>query len=177
MLTIRPARSSEAEALIRIGMAAWEVAIVYWGEDMHRLRANAEAAYTNFCIRRWPDILVGEWDGEVAGWGASENADDRVTDLWVPPAFQGRGIGTGLLATLEDAISARGYGQARLETHARNIRAIRLYKKLGYYVRAYMVDYSPSLDTDLEKVEMIKPFGDNAIETVRGAADDGLYGF
>ena len=177
MLTIRPARSAEAEMLTRIGMAAWEAAIVNWGEDIDRLRANAEAAYANFCGRSWPDILVGDWDGEPAGWGASENADDLITDLWVLPAFQGRGIGTGLLVELEQTIGARGYAQARLETHARNVRAIRLYKELGYHVRAYVVAYSDSLDTDIDKVEMIKPLGDAAMEAEAVVADDGLYGF
>jgi len=180
LLTVRPARSAEAGALARIGLFAWEVAIASWGEDVERLRANATAAYTDFCNRCWPDIVVAEWDGAMAGWGASENADDEITDLWVLPTFQGRGIGTRLIGELETAIRARGHQQARLGTHARNLGAIRLCKELGYHVSAYMVAYAPSLDTDIDKVEMVKSFAADGDGGPEGDADrlpgDGLYG-
>lgn len=173
MLVLRPASSSEAQELARIGLAAWEKAIRVWGEDADRLRDNAKNAYHDFCMRHWPDILVAEWDGALAGWGASEKADDFVTDLWVHPDYQGRGIGTALLEEIETGIKERGYPAARLDTHARNAGAIRLYKRLGYRVTAYFVAYSAPLDEDIDKVEMIKEFvpSDKA-----ESQEDGLYG-
>lgn len=175
MLFIRPANSAEAQDLARIGLSAWEKAIRVWGEDADRLRDNAKAAYYDFCTRSWPDILVAEWDGDLAGWGACEKADDFITDLWVHPDFQGRGIGTALLAEIEDGIRERGYRAARLDTHARNAGAIKLYKRLGYRVSAYFVVYSEPLDEDIDKVEMIKEF-EPAEDTGDEQADDGLYG-
>lgn len=172
MLVIRPASSAEAQDLARIGLAAWENVIRIWGEDAGRLRKNAENAYYDFCTRCWPDILVAEWDGELAGWGACEKADDFITDLWVHPSFQGRGIGTALLDEIESAIRQRGYSAARLDTHARNLGAIRLYKRQGYRVKAYYVTYSEPLDEDIDKVEMIKEF-EPGLE--RGLDEDGLY--
>lgn len=176
MLVIRPAKSAEAQDLVRIGLAAWEKAIRVWGEDADRLRENAEAAYYDFCTRCWPDILVGEWDGVLAGWGASEKADDFITDLWVHPDFQGRGIGSGLLEVIEAGIRERGYSAARLDTHARNAGAIQLYKRLGYRVAAYFVTYSAPLDEDIDKVEMIKEFEPGAETDPSGPEEDGLYG-
>lgn len=176
MLNIRPASSSDANRLAEIGLAAWELAVGDWGENPELLRENAWAAYANFCAEHWMDILIGEWDGEMAGWGASENADELITDLWVLPDFQNRGIGTHLLARLEQSIAERGYHHARIDTHARNARAIRLFKELGYYVHAYAVSYAPVLDRDVDKVEMVKTFDQHDEIEDSLAADDGLYG-
>ncbi|MDP2119696.1 MAG: GNAT family N-acetyltransferase [Hoeflea sp.] len=172
MLVIRPASSAEAQDLAKIGLAAWETAVKLWGEDAARLRENARNAYFDFCTRCWPDILVAEWDGDLAGWGSCEKADDFITDLWVHPAFQGRGIGTALLDDLEAAIRQRGHAAARLDTHARNLGAIRLFKRQGYRVKTYFVTYSEPLDADIDKVEMIKEF-EPASEP--GPEEDGLY--
>jgi ribosomal-protein-alanine N-acetyltransferase len=176
MLVIRPANSAEAQDLARIGLNAWERAIRLWGEDADRLRDNARNAYYDFCTRCWPDILVAEWDGDLAGWGASEKADDFITDLWVAPGFQGRGIGTALLEAIEAGIRERGYTIARLDTHARNAGAIKLYKRLGYRVKSYFVSYSAALDEDIDKVEMIKEFEPGAASKEAGPEEDGLYG-
>ncbi|MCY0094676.1 GNAT family N-acetyltransferase [Hoeflea ulvae] len=176
MLTIRPATSAEAQDLSKIGLAAWEKAIRVWGEDADRLRQNANDAFYGFCTGHWPDILVGEWDGELAGWGACEKADDFITDLWVHPDFQGRGIGTAVLEAIEAGIRDRGYPTARLDTHARNAGAIKLYKRLGYRVKAYFVTYSDALDEDIDKVEMIREFDPGAVPAETDSDEDGLYG-
>ncbi|MBU2484050.1 MAG: GNAT family N-acetyltransferase [Alphaproteobacteria bacterium] len=175
MLSIRPANSAEAQDLARIGLAAWEKAIRVWGEDADRLRDNAREAYYDFCTRCWPDILVAEWDGELAGWGSCEKADDFITDLWVLPEYKGRGIGTALLDKIESGIRQRGYSAARLDTHARNIGAIRLYKRLGYRVKTYFVTYSEPLDEDIDKVEMIKEFEPGSDPVDPGTGEYGLY--
>lgn len=175
MLSIRPARLSEAQRLAEIGLAAWEVAIAAWGEDRDRLRPNAEKAYSTFCANSWPAIIVAEWDGVPVGWAACEDADETISDLWVLPEFQGRGIGTRLLGRMEADIGARGLTCARVATHARNAGAIRLYKELGYHVRSFATTYDASLDTDIDKVELIKYF--DGAEALAVDHDDGLYGF
>ncbi|MBW3098928.1 GNAT family N-acetyltransferase [Pseudohoeflea coraliihabitans] len=175
MLSLRPARSADIARLSDIGLRAWEMAIAGWGEDGESMRDNASKAYADFCGRQWPDILVAEWEGEAVGWGACEKADDVITDLWVLPPYQGRGIGTRLLGRLEQQVAGRNYHHARLETHARNAGAIKLYKQLGYQVRAYVVAYSPPLDRDIDKVEMIKHFDGYDAARIE-APDDGLYG-
>jgi ribosomal-protein-alanine N-acetyltransferase len=175
MLSIRPAKSAEAQDLAHIGLKSWEQAIRLWGEDADRLRDNAEKAYFDFCTRSWPDILVAEWDGDLAGWGACEKADDFITDLWVLPEFQGQGMGTALLERIEDGIRKRGFPTARLDTHARNAGAIKLFKRFGYRVKSYFVSYSEPLDEDIDKVEMIKEFEPGAIASQGGSEEDGTY--
>lgn len=176
MLTLRPASSADSERLTRIGLAAWELAITAWGEDLDKLRANATRAYSEFCTGSWPDIVVAEWDGEAVGWGACEEAADEITDLWVLPSHQGRGIGTALLGELEGQVRERGHHHARISTHARNAGAIRLYKELGYRVTTYAVTYEASLDTDIDKVEMRKDFDRYDELAAEVEEDDGLYG-
>ncbi|WP_422369730.1 GNAT family N-acetyltransferase [Hoeflea sp.] len=176
MLSIRPASSAEAHDLAKLGLASWEKAIRVWGEDADRLRDNARQAYHAFCTRSWPDILVAEWDGELAGWGACEKADDFITDLWVLPEYQGRGIGTALLVRIEHGIRERGYPSARLDTHARNAGAIRLFKRLGYRVKSYFVTYSEPLDEDIDTVEMIREFEPGTETGAEDPEEDGTYG-
>lgn len=81
---------------------------------------------------------------------------NQITDLWVDPEHQGRGVGSALLQALENEIDAAGFETAEIETHARNHRAIDLYKRTGYVVRALSVKYSASLDCDIEKIELTK---------------------
>lgn len=156
MVVIRSARASEARRLAEIGFSAWERAIAGWGEDVAALSANARRAYETFTHDCWDVILVGEIDSVVAGWGAREGRRNQISDLWVEPAHQGQGIGSALLEALEKEIGAGGFETAEIETHARNIRAIDLYKRKGYVVRALSIKYSASLDCDIEKIELTK---------------------
>jgi hypothetical protein len=72
--------------------------------------------------------------------------------------------------------AARFRRTARLDTHARNIGAIRLYKRLGYRVKTYFVSYSEPLDEDIDKVEMIKEFEPGTEPADPGTGEYGLYG-
>ena len=76
-------------------------------------------------LRRMRDIidrgfpyLVAEIDGQVAGYAYANTYRTRVAYQWtvensvyVDAAFQGKGVGTGLLQALIDACVARGYRQ------------------------------------------------------------------
>jgi ribosomal-protein-alanine N-acetyltransferase len=132
MLSIRPASSAEAQDLARIGLLPGKRRSASGARMPTGCVRMPGKAYFDFCTRAWPDILVAEWDGDLAGWGACEKADDFITDLWVLPEFQGRGIGTALLDKIEDRHQKARFPTARLDTHARNAGAIKLYKRLGY---------------------------------------------
>jgi ribosomal-protein-alanine N-acetyltransferase len=56
-----------------------------------------------------------------------------VMDLWVAPEVRGRGVGSRIIAALENAARERGFPCIYLQVQAeRNPRAISLYRKLGY---------------------------------------------
>lgn len=156
MVVIRNARSFEAGRLAEIGLAAWEGAVAAWGEDVAALRPNAKEAYERFAREQWPLILVGEVEGEIAGWGAREDADNHVSDLWIDPRFQGQGVGSKLLSTFESEIAEAGHETAEIETHARNLRAVGLFERRGYAVHSLSIKYAPSLDRDIETIGLSK---------------------
>lgn len=60
-----------------------------------------------------------------------------IEGLAVAPAWQGRGIGTLLIAALAEEARARGYEALRLDVADQNIRARLLYERLGFEVAAH----------------------------------------
>ena len=73
-------------------------------------------------------------DGAPAGFIhlGSRGADiDWLEDIFVLPAYQGKGIGSKAIALAEDIV--RQYSESLyIEAAARNAAAIRLYRRLGY---------------------------------------------
>ena len=63
---------------------------------------------------------------DLCAWTA-----DWLEDLFILPEFQGRGIGSEAIKLLESTV--KQYSESMyIEAAARNERAIRLYRKLGY---------------------------------------------
>ena len=85
-------------------------------------------------------IAVAELDGiPVARIGIDfmQLASQGMVYLWsahVEPAFQSRGIGTAVLLHLETVTQAHGFNTIRLDVNKPNLRARRLYERLGYAV-------------------------------------------
>jgi [ribosomal protein S18]-alanine N-acetyltransferase len=104
------------------------------------------------------DVYVAEQDGAVVGWAAREGARDYISDVWIDPHYQGRGYGRALVLHVCRLISAEGHALARIHTHARNIRAIRLYERCGFSIVWRGLEFSKSMGVDLEKVHLEKPF-------------------
>ena len=130
-----------------------------------RCRDNAREAFLQFLAANWLTVTVAGAGGIIAGWAAREKMDEEITDLWVDPAMQRRGIGTALLlAALEDEMRRSGFETADLQTHARNAPALAFFRKHGYAVNWLSVTYSPKLDRDVG-------IGRAASATGRGSAD------
>ncbi len=153
---VRKARLGEGEALGAIGFAAW-AASEFAVHDAGRVdRAALLANFEVLGVERPETIVVAEIDGRLAGWGAREDGDQYISDLWVAPEFQGRGVGSVLLATLEAEIAALGYVQAELETMAGNSRAIGFYERRGFVVAWRGQKFSSSLGYAIDKVRLNK---------------------
>lgn len=90
---------------------------------------------------------VIEVDGEVAGsiQTAEETDPDyrhAGIDLFLGPAFQGRGLGTDALRTLARwLIDVRGHHRLTIDPSAANERAIRAYGRVGFQVVGRMRAY------------------------------------
>jgi len=74
----------------------------------------------------WQDDLVGAVRGTLQGNVCI------VRRMAVHPEHQGKGIGSALLAKIEQSFS--GVAAFELYTHSQNIEALALYKRFGYQV-------------------------------------------
>ncbi len=93
-------------------------------------------------LRRHPSALalLAVADGDFAGaavcfWGFSTFAGKpllNIHDLVVFPQYQGRGVGSDLLAEAERLARERGCCKLTLEVHDTNANAKRLYEKFGF---------------------------------------------
>ena len=158
-IVVRAAGPGEGRALGAIGFAAW-AASEFAVHDAGRVdRTALRADFDQLGVERPDTIIVAELDGQIAGWGAREDRNQHISDVWVAPEFQGRGIRTALLAKLEAEITALGHTTAELETLAGNTRAIGFYERHGYVVAWRGQKFSSSLGYAIDKVGMNKNLG------------------
>lgn len=150
--------AADHAAVGRIGFAAWAASEAfdesYSNPDVI---ARVEREFAIFPGEGGAEIHVAALAGELVGWCARETRPNYISDLWVSPAHQGKGIGRSLLLHLCNLIAAEGHATARLDTHARNARAIRLYEGCGFDIVWRGTEFSKSMGVDLEKVHLEKP--------------------
>ncbi|WP_026617972.1 GNAT family N-acetyltransferase [Ensifer aridi] len=156
MILVRSALPDEADALAQIGLAAWRKGIKPLVPVHVAVKIGQSNPFLPFVQELSSRVLVAEIDGEPAGLGACEHADDTISDVWVAPAFEGRGAASALIRALESQIADRGYTEARIHVAAANERALRLYQHLGYRMLWRKVAFDPILETDLEKIGLSK---------------------
>lgn len=155
-IVVRKAHAGEGTALGALGFAAW-AASAFGREDRGRADRGALLAEFERLGHEQPDtMLVAEVDGRVAGWGAREDRDHVISDLWVSPEYQGRGVGGALLEALVAEISALGGETAELETLASNAKAMRFYEWHGFVVTWRREKFSTPLGYVIDKVGMNK---------------------
>lgn len=155
LITIRQAREEEASALAVIGLRAWEDATrtIETNDDM---RENAHAAFAHFTAHAWRSVTIADAGGVLAGWGAREGGDDMITDFWIDPLCQRRGIGARLLSEIERQIIAAGFSCAHLESHTGNEKALSFFAKNGYSVSWLSMKYARRLDREVQTIGLRK---------------------
>jgi GNAT superfamily N-acetyltransferase len=112
--------------------------------DFERLRHECQATdallqAALFGERPYAEVMIAEWDGEVAGFALFFHNFSTflarpglyLEDLFVQPAYRGRGIGSALLAHLAQVAMARGCGRLEWSVLDWNVDAIRFYERLG----------------------------------------------
>ena len=156
MIAVRNAKSEEMAVLGEIGLAAWRKGIMPLVSEDVVARITADNPFLPFLRDMGPRVRVAVSDGAPAGLGACEHGDDYISDVWVSPDFEGRGIGSALLSALETEIAARGHTHARLHVAAANERALRLYQHRGYREIWRGTVQDAVLGIPLEKFELAK---------------------
>jgi GNAT superfamily N-acetyltransferase len=123
VVLIRRAESRDAEAIAEVHTAARREAMPYLPE-----------VHTDEETRAWVSevVLPGQevWVAEGGGWvvGVAAIAGEMLEQLYILPGFQGRGIGSGLLAKAME-LCPNGLG---LWTFQRNARARAFYERRGF---------------------------------------------
>lgn len=80
-------------------------------------------------------ILILEVDGVVGGMGRIDTWDEGISEvhnIWIVPAFRGKGFAIRLMGELEARAREYGFGIMRLDTARFNVAAQSLYRKLGF---------------------------------------------
>lgn len=122
-ISIRLASAEDVPDVSRIGGQSFPGSDVSEEKTISRLKAGHV-------------IFIAEMEGEIAGFIDTKLAltSVRVLGFATDSRFRGKGVGTALL---EHAIRfARDSGKisVRLRVAARNLRALNLYRKLGFIV-------------------------------------------
>lgn len=125
---IRNARPDELDRLAAIMLAAWQQGIA----PLVPGPAPVVGIGAPTLPRTTSALLVATVAGEPVGLAAADVGNAYVSDLWVEPACQGRGVGSALLAALEARIAATGRRIVQLEVLSANVRAMALYRYRGY---------------------------------------------
>jgi GNAT superfamily N-acetyltransferase len=85
------------------------------------------------------EVVIGEWDGAPVAFALYFQTFSTflgrpglyLEDLFVQPAYRGKGIGSALLAYLAGVTCDRGYGRMEWSVLDWNAPALRLYEAIG----------------------------------------------
>ena len=130
-MRIRPGREGDFERLREIALDAK----AHWGYDRALVEEWAQAGDFEPETLRSRLLYVAEAEGQPVGWAAliPRGEVGWLEDLWVEPAWIGRGLGRALFERV--AAEARQLGARRLEWEAEP-NAAGFYEHLGgAYVR------------------------------------------
>ncbi len=124
-MTIRQGDSRDLDAITAVNLASWASTGLAQGSDLvFEQRRRRLAA----CLADGGGLYVAEDGGAVVGFMIFSPADGYLSQLFVAPEHQGRGIGRSLL----DIARRLATGSIRLRTPMENLRAIGWYEREGF---------------------------------------------
>lgn len=153
---IRDAHPAELGRVAAVMRESWDHGIAPLVPGSARRRVGAEQPFETFIWTLGARLLVADVGGLPVAAGANDHARTQITDLWVAPAHQGRGVGSALLEALEARIVQAGGRTARLEVLTANVRAMALYRYRGYRPEWQALKLDRGLGIALHKTGMVK---------------------
>lgn len=162
---LRDMTASDAGAVARIGFEAWKSNRVHQSWFEPTVETRVEDGFLTFAARPDAEVVVAVTAGNIIGWGARDSREhpgdrsrgwDYVSDIWIAPHWQGKGVGSALIGELLARMRFENLGVASIETDASNDAALSLYRKLGFTEVWQGTEFSPSLGLDQAKVRLEK---------------------
>lgn len=125
-LRIRPVEPDEGELLREIAIAAKS----HWGYDLDRVKEWAALGDFSPNGLRQKNVYVAAVENTPVGWAAALPRGDVwwLDDLWIAPAWMGKGIGSRLFTYAAE--QGRASGSRRMEWEAEP-NALGFYERLG----------------------------------------------
>lgn len=144
MINIYSILSEEKEWLIR-SISETDLKLLEWGIHFRRYRKLMRLSFEDHLLEK-KVYLVVEVKGKIAGqiiidWRVlvDKEKSDGVERAYlysfrVFPPYRGKGLGTEMIHFCEDFLKDRNFKYATLACERKNVRALRLYERLGYKI-------------------------------------------
>ncbi|HEY0671586.1 MAG TPA: ribosomal protein S18-alanine N-acetyltransferase [Longimicrobiales bacterium] len=94
----------------------------------------SEATFRGLLRRKDSDLLVADYDGDIAGYAVFWAVMDQgeLGNVAVDEDHRGKGIGSELIQAVMECAHERGVREIFLEVRKSNVRAQDLYKTFGF---------------------------------------------
>ncbi|MVA58432.1 GNAT family N-acetyltransferase [Agrobacterium vitis] len=154
-LILRPMMEADRQMVGHIGWDSWRST----GPLDRAMTDPAVAQKVKEAFLRFPfelalDVTVAEIEGAIAGWGARETQRDVISDIWISPDHQRRGIGRSLVLHFCETMRREGVKQARISTHQNNFAAQALYKSCGFETVWQGMERDAVMELEIPKVRL-----------------------
>jgi ribosomal protein S18 acetylase RimI-like enzyme len=176
-IQIRPAVASDLTRLMALDHSITSESV--WQLELRREIGQVTAMFREVRLPRSisvayprnPFVLAEDWtkrsmlymallDGEIVGYASllERGVDSAVyvTDLVVDVGYRRQGVGSALLAAVQDWAAARSLRQVILEMQSKNLPAIRFSQKFGYEFCGYNDHYYLTQDVALFFAKSLK---------------------
>ena len=133
-IEIERASAGDIPALARVWHDAWHAGHAHLDPEIAAGRPPAFfETRMGSTIGRMAVAII---DGEVVGFSGWEG--DGIGQVFVLPAWHGRGVGAALLQAAENVLKEQGHVLIWLQCHIGNDRARAFYEKHGWHVASEM---------------------------------------
>ena len=140
LITIRPARISDAKDIADVHDAAWRDAYrgIIPGRELERMIARRGPRWWENAIRRGSRLMVLDFDESIGGYASygrnrvpSMPFGGEIFELYLAPEFQGLGFGRRLFETARRDLAEYGLMSTLVWALTDNERAQNFYRRMG----------------------------------------------
>ncbi|MBV1701703.1 MAG: GNAT family N-acetyltransferase [Hyphomicrobiales bacterium] len=140
LITIRPARFSDAAEIADVHDAAWRDAYrgIIPGRELERMIARRGRTWWENAIRRGSRLMVLDFDESIGGYASygrnrvpSLPYGGEIFELYLAPEFQGVGFGRRLFNAVRRDLTEFGLATTLVWALADNERALGFYRHMG----------------------------------------------